>query len=58
MTITYKFYKADPDFPDVENIMKLETGKNPVYIPKCEGNTDYQEWIKWVSDGGVTQAAD
>ena len=58
MTITYKFYKPDPDFPDVQNIMKLEDGKVTWYIPKSEGNTDYQEWKEWVSNGGVTQAAD
>ena len=56
MTITYKFYKADPDFPDVENIMKLETGKNPVYIPKCEGNTDYQEWVEWAKTNTTEEA--
>lgn len=58
MTITYKFYTADPDFPDFQNIMKLEDGEVVCYIPKAEGNTDYQEWKEWVSNGGETQAAD
>ncbi len=58
MTITYKFYKADPDLPEAHNIMKLEDGKVVCYIPKFEANTDYQEWKEWVSNGGETQAAD
>ena len=40
MTTTYKFYKPDPDFPDHQNIMKLEDGKIVCYIPKAEANTD------------------
>mgnify|MGYP006225052731 CR=1 FL=1 len=27
-------------------------------IPKDEANTDYQEYLLWVSEGGVTEAAD
>ena len=63
MTITYKFYKPDPDFPKVQNIMKLEDGKVVCYIPKAEGNPDaegnidYQEWVEWAKTN-TTEAAD
>ena len=58
MTITYKFYKADPDLPEANNIMKLEDGKVVCYIPKAEGNTDYQEYLEWVAEGNTAEAAD
>jgi len=60
MTTTYKFPTQDPDpmFKSNIAVIKLITGQNPIYIPKSEENTDYQEYLKWVSDGGVTQAAD
>ena len=28
------------------------------YIPFCEGNKDYQEYLKWVSEGNTAEAAD
>ena len=60
MTTTYKFPTEDPDpmFKSNIAVIKSVTGKNPVYIPKSEDNTDYQEWKEWVSNGGETQAAD
>ena len=27
-------------------------------IPKNEGNTDYQEYLKWVAEGNTAEAAD
>ena len=57
MTITYKFYKPDPDFPEVQNIMKLEDEEVVCYIPKSEGNKDYQEWVEWAKTN-TTEAAD
>jgi len=58
MTITYKFYIPDPDFPDVQNILKLKDSKVVCYIPKAEGNTDYQEYLAWVAEGNTAEAAD
>ena len=59
MTTTYKFPTEDPDpmFKSGVAVIKLETGKNPVYIPKAEGNTDYQEWVEWAKTN-TTEAAD
>ena len=57
MTITYKFYKPDSDIPDFQNIMKLEDGKVVCYIPKSEGNTDYQEYLEWAKTN-TTEPAD
>ena len=34
----------------LENILKN--------IPKDPDNTDYQDYLKWVSEGGVVEAAD
>jgi|TARA_R100000152_G_C6758803_1_gene182704 hypothetical protein len=62
MTITYKFYKPDPDFPEVQNIKKLEDGKvvcdipNAEGNPDAEGNVDYQEWVEWAKSN-QTEAA-
>ena len=57
MTITYKFYIPDSDFPDVQNIMQLEDGKITWYIPRDENNTHYQEWVEWAKTN-TTEAAD
>jgi len=27
------------------------------YIPKDPANTDYQEYLAWVAEGGIVQAA-
>mgnify|MGYP001807912529 CR=1 FL=1 len=56
MTITYKFYKPDPDFPDVQNIMQLEDGKITWYIPRDEGNIHYQEWVEWAKTNTTEEA--
>ena len=60
MTITYKYPTEDPDpmFKSGVAVIKLETGQYPVYIPQCEGNTDYQEWKEWVAEGHTTEEAD
>jgi len=60
MTITYKYLTedSDPMFKSNVAVIKLETGQNSVYIPKSEGNTDYQEYLKWVAEGNTAEAAD
>jgi len=59
MTTTYKFPTEDPDpmFKSNIAVIKLITGENPIYIPKSEGNKDYQEWVEW-SKTNTTEAAD
>ena len=39
-------------------ITRIEDDGTITCIPKCEGNTDYQEFLKWKADGGVPEAAD
>ena len=34
------------------------TNERVVFIPIAEDNTDYQEYLAWVADGGVAEAAD
>tara|TARA_R100001086_G_scaffold99863_1_gene49943 strand:- start:254 stop:436 length:183 start_codon:yes stop_codon:yes gene_type:complete len=60
MTITYKLPTEDSDKSLESNVavLKLVTGKNPLYIPKAEGNTDYQEYLEWVAAGNTAEAAD
>ena len=59
MTTTYKFptEDSDPMFKSGVAVIKLETGKNAVYIPKSEDNTDYQEYLEWAKTN-TTEAAD
>ncbi len=54
MTYTYKNVK------DIEgNIGNIFLRKEDnAFIPKDEANTDYQAYLLWVSEGGVTEAAD
>ena len=54
MTYTYKNVK-DIDGNIGNYILRKEDN---AFIPKDEGNTDYQAYLLWVSEGGVTEAAD
>ena len=54
MEITYKRFKNT--YGQVaEAVNKYEDG---VLIPFDEGNTDYQEYLAWVSEGNTAEAAD
>ena len=54
--MTYKHLPNDPVTNESRNgIIRLA---DKVQIPFDEENTDYQEYLKWVSEGGVTEAAD
>ena len=59
MTITYKYptEDSDPMFKSSVAVIKLETGQYPVYIPKSEDNTDYQEYLEWAKTN-TAEAAD
>ena len=37
------------------NVIRLSDG---AWIPFCDDNTDYQEYLKWVAEGGVVLPAD
>ena len=54
MTYTYKNVK-DIDGSIGNYILRKEDN---AFIPKDETNTDYQAYLLWVSEGGVTEAAD
>ena len=65
MTITYKLYPDDENGSSRKAIQKTEiiTGKSSSLevissIPFDEGNTDYQEYLTWVSEGNTAEAAD
>ena len=58
MTTTYKFptEDSDPLFKSNIAVIKLITGQNPIYIPKSEENTDYQEWVEWAKTNTTEEA--
>jgi len=56
MAHTYKLLGKganDDIIPDA--ILRTSDG---VYIPKDEANTDYQEYLEWVSKGNTPEEAD
>ena len=58
MSFTYKLfanYPAEMGGGESKFILRKEDG---AVIPKDEANTDYQAYLLWVSEGGVTEAAD
>ena len=60
MTYTYKLlanYTDSITGNSVESTCILRKEDN-AYIPKDETNTDYQEYLAWVAEGGVAEAAD
>lgn len=50
-------YKKVNDEFGVETDTILRTTDN-VFIPKQESNVDYQEYLKWVSEGNTIAEAD
>ena len=55
MIYTYKFAPKDDHAGAIQYIVRKEDN---AWIPPDEANTDYIEYLKWVSEGGVTEAAD
>ena len=55
--ITYKL-QNNTATQELDSIIKKENGIQILSIPISEGNTDYQEYLEWVADGGVPEPAD
>ena len=53
----YKFYK-DILTDEITIVKKSCGGGRYLDIPLNEENTDYQEYLQWVAEGGVAEAAD
>jgi len=51
--MTYKLLKSYDDV--VRNVLRIEDN---AAIPFDPANTDYQAYLKWVSEGGVPLPAD
>ena len=54
----YKLYNSSFDGNTTQFIMKNDGKERLKYIPKDTDNSDYQDYLKWVSEGGVAEAAD
>ena len=59
---TNPIYKLIKNPEGVVNSVKIQEGNSEPYkltvIPFDETNTDYQEYLTWVKEGGVAEAAD
>jgi len=53
----YKLIKGDP-ITNVVDQVKKQTGNRVLIIPFNEANTDYQEYLAWVAEGNIAEAAD
>jgi len=49
--------KNDPITGELNCILKVE-GSTNLSIPIAEGNTDYQEYLAWVTEGNTPEEAD
>ena len=47
--ITYKLIK------EVSGVLRVEDN---AFIPFAEGNTDYQDYLKWVAEGNTPEPAE
>ena len=52
----YKLIKNS--FTDQIDQVKTQVDNVITIIPFDEGNTDYQEYLKWVAEGNTAEAAD
>ena len=58
MTINYKILK-DKITGNVIGVIQTTTDSNITKsIPAVTANTDYQEYLEWVSEGNTAEAAD
>ena len=58
MTFKYKLYKRSEE-SEASSVTKFFTGTNrALSIPFEPDNSDYQKYLKWVSEGNTAEAAD
>lgn len=50
----YKLLKQ----PGTDNVIYIIRSSPWALIPLDSGNTDYQEYLRWLSEGNVPEAAD
>ena len=55
--MNYKFYKI-ADGTQVEAVIRTTSLGIVSTVPFAEGNTDYQDYLKWVDEGNTAEAAD
>ena len=58
MIFTYKKVKDFEGNDRTDAILKTSDSTPDMFIPFDEANTDYQEYLLWISEGGVAEAAD
>ena len=58
MATKYKLYKDHAIFGARQSIQKTTDDGIVSSIPFDEANSDYKEYLEWVSEGGVAEAAD
>ena len=58
MATRYKLYTDCADLGKIDAIQRILDDGTITSIPMAEGNTDYQEFLKWKADGGVPEEAD
>ena len=59
-------YKLNKDMLDMDGnpimpvtaITRIEDDGTITCIPKCEGNTVYQQYLEWVAQGNTAEEAD
>tara|TARA_R100001244_G_scaffold58700_1_gene49538 strand:+ start:1355 stop:1528 length:174 start_codon:yes stop_codon:yes gene_type:complete len=57
MILSAKYYKnADGEQVAIE--VKKENDLKTYYVPLAEGNTDYQNILKWEAEGNTIEEAD
>ena len=55
---TNPIYKLVKNSEDKINAAKKQTGNQITVFPFVDGNTDYDEYLLWVSEGNTAEAAD
>jgi len=55
--MNYKFYKF-ADGTQVDAVIRTTSEGIVSTVPFAEGNTDYQDYLKWVDEGNTAEAAD